>query len=357
MNNTGPWQHNPWYSFLRHYVDYTTRYSYRRCKVEGKENIPSNAAVIVAPNHCNTLMDAMVVLRTFRGPIVFGARADIFENRTVAKILRFLRILPMVRRRDGIRKVLRNYDTMDQVVDVLSNGVPFCMFAEGAHRPKHSLMPLSKGIFRIALSADQALDGKKDVYIVPAGLEYGSYFRYRSWSRVRYGRPVNVSQFVREHPDLSDPEKYNALRELLAPAIRSQFVWFPDDEEYDARWNAFEERFNALRGCKPSEAGLPKSRIGRVLLAVLTSPFFLVSAVITAPMWGIAEYLCHCKVRDRAFRNTVRFGVKLIVTILLGIIYGVLLFVFLPWWIALLGLLYFVVSYSIVYDWLNLVRK
>ncbi len=356
MKQTGPWQHNPWYSFLRIYVDHTTRRSYRICKVEGMENIPSDAAVIIAPNHCNTLMDAMMVLRTCRGPVVFGARADIFENRVVASILRFLRILPMVRRRDGIRKVLRNYDTNDQVVDVLSNGVPFCMFAEGTHRTKHSMLPLSKGIFRIALTADETLAGRKDVYIVPAGLEYGSYFHYRSWSRLRYGKPINVSRFVREHPGLSDPEKYNALREMLTPAIRSQFVWFPDDEGYDANWNAFEDRFKSLYGCRPSESGLPKSRFVRILLAVLAFPFFLVSGIITAPMWGIAEYLCARKVRDRAFCNTVRFGAKLVGTVLFALIYGVLLFIFIPWWAALLCLMYFIVSYSIVYDWMNLVR-
>ena len=86
----GPWKHNPWYTLLRPYVDACTRFSYRHARVEGKENIPEDAAVIIAPNHCNTLMDALVVLRAHKGPTVFGARADIFDNKTVASILRFL---------------------------------------------------------------------------------------------------------------------------------------------------------------------------------------------------------------------------------------------------------------------------
>ena len=356
----GPWKHNPWYTLLRPYVDLCTRFSYRHVRVEGKENIPWDKAVIIAPNHCNCLMDALVVLRAHWGPCVFGARADIFDNKTVASILRFLRILPMVRRRDGIRKVLRNYETIEQVVDVLSNGVPFCMFAEGRHRTMHSTLPINKGIFRIAMAAHNTLEGKKDVVIVPAGIEYGDYFHFRSWSRLRYGRPINVSQAVRENPDLSEIELFALLRSKLLAGIRSRIVYFPDDEGYESSWQEFEQRLSARKGYDVSayrDAGLPRRRWERLVLSVLSAPLFAVSAVLTAPMWALAEWLCKSKIKDPAFRNTARFGVKLIGTILFGIVWATVFFLTLPWWAALAGLLYFLVSYSIFYDWLNLVRK
>ena len=356
----GPWKHNPWYTLLRPYVDGCTRFSYRHVRVEGKENIPEDAAVIIAPNHCNTLMDALVVLRAHKGPTVFGARADIFDNKTVASILRFLRILPMVRKRDGIRKVLRNYETIDQVVDVLSNGVPFCMFAEGRHRTMHSTLPINKGIFRIAMAAHNALDGKKDVVIVPAGIEYGDYFHFRSWSRLRFGKPINVSAAVRENPDLSEIELFALLRARLLAGIRSRIVYIPDDEDYEPSWEAFERRFTAREGHDASayrDAGLPRRCWQRLLLAALASPLFVAAALMSAPMWGLSEWLCHCKVKDTAFRNTARYGVKLIGTILFGIIWAAVLFSLLPWWAAAAGLLFFFMSYSIFYDGLNLIRK
>ena len=147
---------------------------------------------------------------------------------------------------------------------------------------------------------------------------------------------------------------------VLLAGIRSRIVWFPDDEGYEASWKAFDRRFSALKGYDSSafrDAGLPRKKWGRLLLAVLISPFFALSAVLTSPMWGLAEWLCCKKVRDRAFRNTARYGVKLIGTVLLGIIWAAVLFSCLPWWAALSGLLYFLVSYSIFYDWLNLVRR
>ena len=109
------------YTLLKPIVDWTVKNSYRKVEVIGKENIPSDGAVIIAPNHCNTLMDALVVLRAFDGPTVFGARADLFNRPFIAKLMYFVRILPMVRQRDGLRNVLKNNETQEIIVEILEN--------------------------------------------------------------------------------------------------------------------------------------------------------------------------------------------------------------------------------------------
>ena len=116
------WEKDRLYSVLRPYVDVCTKYSYHKAHVRG--TLPEEGAVIIAPNHTSTLMDALVVLRTRKKPTVFGARADIFAKPAVARILRFLRILPLARLRDGAQSVLHNLETFVEVDDVLANGVP-----------------------------------------------------------------------------------------------------------------------------------------------------------------------------------------------------------------------------------------
>ena len=94
------------YSFLRPWVDFNARHSYRRYEVHGKENLPKDGAMIFGINHSNTLMDALVVLATSHHKKVFMARGDIFANPTVAKILRFTRILPLFRIRRWNRRLM-----------------------------------------------------------------------------------------------------------------------------------------------------------------------------------------------------------------------------------------------------------
>ena len=154
------------YSLLYHYVGFTVHSSYRDILYVGEENLPQDGAIIFAINHANTLMDALVILTADRKPKVFVARADIFKNRKLAKILTFLKIMPIMRQRDGIQAVKKNQETIDKAVDVLKDKIPFCIFPEGTHQAKYSLRSLSKGIFRIAFQAHEQMPDTP-LYIVP----------------------------------------------------------------------------------------------------------------------------------------------------------------------------------------------
>ena len=187
--------YDPVYSFLRYYVDFVLKLSYRTIRYVGRENVPTDGAIIYAPNHTNALMDALVILAMDRKAKVFVARADIFKNPTFAKILSFLKIMPIMRMRDGIDEVRKNNETIERAVDVLRDGVPFCIFPEGQHLAKHSALPLSKGIFRIALQAQEQLH-EVPLYIVPVSLHYGNFFRFRSTVLVQIGHPIPVKEFI-----------------------------------------------------------------------------------------------------------------------------------------------------------------
>ena len=334
------WERNHGYTILRPYVDLCTRLSYRKFRIEGK--LPANGAVLIAPNHTNTLMDALVVLRTRHRATVFGARADIFEQKTVASILRFLRILPMVRRRDGIRNVLRNYEIFDEVDEVLAHDVPFCMFAEGRHRPMHSLLPIGKGIARIAFASAS----ERPTVIVPTGIDYTDFFHYRGDVVIRFGQALDVNAFLAEHAEDGEAVQYQTFRDELFKRISGLITYVPDDEHYEERWNAIEAERKRGR--------LPKWL--RMVIAVLKAPFFALSSLLTLPMWSFGEFLCHRKVKDPAFRNSVRFGIRLLLTPIMLIVWGLVFGLTLPWWAALGICLYFLLSYSIFYDWLNLIR-
>lgn len=308
------WERDRLYTFLRHYVDLCTRLSYKSLRCHG--TLPEEKAVLICPNHTNTLMDALVILQSRREPTVFGARADIFSQKAVADILRFLKILPMVRRRDGIRNVLRNYETMDEVQDVLANNTPFCMFPEGRHTPGRILQPLQKGIARMAFQSAAV----RPTQVVPVGINYSDFFHYRGTCDLCFGEPMDVNDFLLKHEGLGEGARYQAFLEELSGRMQA-LIW----------------------------AEVPQPSRSR-LLRILLFPLWLVSAVLSFPMWFTAEWLCKHKVKDRAFHNTVRFGSRLLLGPITFVIWAVLFFCLLPWWLALALLLLFVPSYSLFYD-------
>lgn len=262
-----------WYSIGLRYVRLATRLCYRRFHVTGKQRIPEDAHVILVSNHSNALMDPLVMLLAVGKKIVFMARADIFRRPFVRSILTWLRILPIYRIRDGYDAVRSNDSAIAQAVDVVVHRTPLCLYPEGTHRTMHSLLRLSKGLFHIALDAHDA--GAQPVYIVPVGIEYSDYFRFRADVEVTVGELINVSEFVEDFKSTSglspregeedEPDgglsahvepkeafhaggdaaakasdgrgrQMNALRERLTQALQDLFTWLPDDEDYDALW-------------------------------------------------------------------------------------------------------------------------
>ena len=102
-------QHSRWYDFFMKYLSAAHNHVYyRNFFIIHPENIPPKGTpTFVIANHQNGMMDAMAILHTMykdgRQP-VFIARGDIFKKDAVARVLRFLKILPVYRNRDGDRK-------------------------------------------------------------------------------------------------------------------------------------------------------------------------------------------------------------------------------------------------------------
>ena len=386
-------------------MDHHTRRGFGRYKVVGMENIPTDGACVFGSNHCNTLMDAMVVLATTRQKKVFIARADIFQNPKTAKVLRWLRILPIYRIRDGIGAVRdKNGDTIDQAIDVMHDEVPLYLFPEATHRTKHSLRPLSKGIFHIALDANREFGDKKPVYIVPVGLEYGDYFRYRSTVLISYGEPINITEYMKAHEGENEAVIINELKAILRERMASLISFVPDNEDdYEAIWELVKikegkrphslqkrlennrkniEEILDFKQKEPEKAKvlfekvleLSKKRkekwisvrsiasgmsvlrtLLKTLLVALGLPFFVVAAVVTCPIWIIASIIIN-GLKDKAFSNTANYGVEFVMHPLVTAVGMTLLFCLVPWEFAVAGSVFLYFSYVFFFDFKEFAR-
>lgn len=277
------WEYYRGYTFARLYTDFITRTCFRSVRIEGLENIPKGEAVLLAPNHCATLMDPMLALLLDKGPIGFGARSDIFAKPRVARILRWLRILPIARERNGLQEVARNFEIFDEIVDCLSHEVPFCLYAEGMHRAERGMLPVKKGIFRVAKQAVDQLD--RPVYIVPVGTNYEYFFRGQGRVRIRVGEPIEIRAVFRNAGDKSEAEIYHDLCE----ALRSRDL--------------------ALIG-EPMQRRHDRKAL-RLLGALLFLPLLAVCAVGALPIW-LPFRLIMRGMKDKAWSHTVRFAMHLL---------------------------------------------
>ena len=395
---------NFWYSLLLPYVNWHTRMSYRRFEVHGKENIPRNSAVIFGVNHSNTLMDALVLLAADNIKKVFIARGDIFKNPIVAKILNFLRILPIFRIRNGVAAVRQNDDSLNKAVDVIHDHVDLYLFPEGTHRTKHSLMRMGKGLFHIAVDANKQFGDKNPVYIIPTAIEYGDYFRFRSTAMINFGEPINVTEFFKNTTEENEAANINLLKDKLHEEISKLFTYIPDNEDYDAIWEIVKMKNEKRAGSlykkmlrnratvekvlkykeeQPEEAkqlfervmefskhrlkekvsvmSVAKKRpifnsLWMFATLVLLLPYYLASAAVNLPVW-LTTWIIRSRLKDPAFSNTVSFGVRFVLFPIVFIAGTIVMFCNLPWSWALGGTVLLFFSYSMFVDYNELFRR
>lgn len=222
-----------WHGFLRSYVNIYLLSFYDRVTVVGKDKIPENTPVILAINHQNALMDALTVLSALSSQPVFMARADIFKKPVVAKILRFFKILPIFRIRDGIKSLSNNDAVFEEAVDVLINRRQLAILPEGNHFGHRRLRVLKKGIARIAFQAEERSHFELGVKIIPVGLDYSNYIKFGSDLLVHFGEPFELSQFKDLY--LENPRKgMNAFMEELRGRMLTQMLHIDDEKDYES---------------------------------------------------------------------------------------------------------------------------
>ena len=316
------------YTLFRPYIQWTYKGCYSHIEIRGRENLPDpqKACVILAPNHCNTMMDSLLVLQSRKEPVFFAARADIFKKPFFAAILNNLRILPIYRKRDGADSGRKNVAIFNDIVEGLENGIAFCIHPEGTHRARRSLLPMKHGVFHIAQKAVEQ-NPQKPVYIVPVGLEYEDYYNLMRGARISFGEPMKID----------GDETMDELSKELYRRISSLITFFPDDENLgkaEEEWyESRKKRYNALH----------------FLLAAILLPFFVVSGFLCSPILLASAKLCS-GLKDKVWMNTVRYSCKLALTPFTAAGAAVAGFCTQPWYIAVALVIATVYSHPVFYS-------
>jgi 1-acyl-sn-glycerol-3-phosphate acyltransferase len=205
---------------------------YRSFTILGTENIPKDKPLIFTPNHQNALMDALALLFSINKQFVFIARADIFKNPIIAKILYFLKLLPIYRVRDGYDNVKKSRDIIHKTTDIIKSGSAIVILPEGNHSGFRRLRPLKKGFARMAFQAEESNDYKLDIHIVPVGIDYDHFFKTRGSLVINFGKPVPVHDYYDLYKD-NKAVAINKIKDQLSTQMVPLIVNIKSEDNYN----------------------------------------------------------------------------------------------------------------------------
>ena len=221
------------YAVLRWLAGIALRWYYRDVRVSGLERLPREGPLLVAPNHPNALVDALLVGRLLPRRLLITAKATLFANPVAAWALRILGVLPLRRATDersrlaagGAPDPARNENTFRAVLDALGRGGAVLMFPEGKSWDEPHLAPLRSGAARIAVQAREDA-GARALAIVPVGIVFEQKDRPRSRVLVQIGEPIRMVEW-RPPPGV---DAVAALTEQLRERLEAVTLNYPSLE-------------------------------------------------------------------------------------------------------------------------------
>ena len=203
---------------------------FRKVEARGREHVPPDGPIVVASNHPNMLMDAILLGTTQTRALSFLAKATLFSSPLLGRFLAAVGVLPVYRRSDNPEETGKNVLTFAACYELLEKGGALAIFPEGVSHDRQAVLPLKTGCARITLEAEERNDFRLGVKIVPVGLYFSAPSIFRSDVLVVFGPVLDPKDYFDRYR--SEPQE--AVRELttaLGQKLRELTLHVPQSED------------------------------------------------------------------------------------------------------------------------------
>jgi 1-acyl-sn-glycerol-3-phosphate acyltransferase len=186
----------------------------RNITINKKEMLGQKGPLMIAANHPNSFLDAIIISTLFKVPVHSLARGDAFAGKLITRLLKSCNMLPVYRVSEGVENLSHNYSTFDACQRLFEENEIVLIFSEGRCVNEWHLRSLKKGTARLALSAWQH---HTPVRILPLGINYSSFRKFGKNVHINFGNIIGQSDI---HEDLATGRAIKELNEKLSSQLR-----------------------------------------------------------------------------------------------------------------------------------------
>ncbi|HSN62241.1 MAG TPA: 1-acyl-sn-glycerol-3-phosphate acyltransferase [Ferruginibacter sp.] len=284
----------------------------RQLRVNNKDAFKTKGPLLIACNHPNSFLDAIILSSLFKRPVYSLARGDAFKNKWIAAILRSLKMLPVYRTSEGVENMEHNYTTFEACKEIFKKNGIVLIFSEGRCINEWHLRPLMKGTARLAINSwEEGID----LAILPTGINYQSFSVFGKNIDLNFGSIITQNDIDTINGFGKSILTFNQLLEYrLAPLV-------------------YEIDKNDLATLQQKMAA-PVYVIKKICLAVPAA----IGYIIHFPLYYAAKKLASKDEFDNDHYDSILFGILFLSYPLYLIANALLIFLFTGgyWWLAIL---------------------
>ncbi len=189
----------------------------RKITCNNKAVLNRKGPLLLAANHPNSFLDAIILASMFKQPIYSLVRGDVYKHPFIARLLRSLNMMPVYRISEGAENLGENYSTFMKCREIFKKKGIVLIFSEGRCINEWKLRPLMKGTARLATSSwEEGIP----LEVLPVGINYQSFTSFGKNIHVLFGNTLTSSQIELTNSHGNTLNDFNSkLQKELRPLV------------------------------------------------------------------------------------------------------------------------------------------
>ncbi len=192
------------------------RWFYRDVQIINRERIPAHGPILIAMNHQNALIDALLALWIVPRELRITAKATLGDSIPGGLLMKAIGIIPLRRMADNhnVTDPVRNRHAFEAMIDELRHEGAILVFPEGKSHNEPEIAPLKTGLARVALRARES--GVHGIQIIPIGISFEDKAEPNTGVIAEVGEPIRMDDWAGNDS--------RVLTEQLAQRLRSALM-------------------------------------------------------------------------------------------------------------------------------------
>ena len=187
----------------------------RKIIVNNRAMLKKNGPLLLASNHPNSFLDAVILDILFHKPVWSLTRGDIFRKPFISKLLSALKMFPVYRVSEGVENLNINYHTFEKCKDIFRKQGIVLIFSEGKCVNEWRLRPLKKGTARLAINSWEEII---PLEVLPVGINYSSFRRFGKNVFINFGIIISQDDIPR---NMAEGMRYQSFNNALQEQLNS----------------------------------------------------------------------------------------------------------------------------------------
>jgi 1-acyl-sn-glycerol-3-phosphate acyltransferase len=140
------------YRILKFILRLSLKAHYLQIKADLSQ-VPKTGPLIIAANHPNSFLDAIIIGCELDRPLYFLARGDVFRRRWQLRLMKKMNLIPVFQQAEGKDNLQQNYGAFEKAAHILTEEKALLIFVEGVSIMDRQLRPVKKSMGKIMLQA------------------------------------------------------------------------------------------------------------------------------------------------------------------------------------------------------------